>query len=78
MILKMAIPIKLKVKGIIAIVNEHLTSLFHLSVAAIISIKDKSSKSSIITAPQYSGRPIVATVMGVMVVSIKIPLRVMQ
>ena len=55
----MTIPIKLKVKGMIAILKEQLMFLFHFSVADRISLKDKSIKSPIITALQYWGRPVV-------------------
>ena len=48
----MTIPIKLRVKGMIAILKEQLMFLFHFSVAAKISIKDRSIKSPIITALQ--------------------------
>jgi hypothetical protein len=55
----MTIPIKLKVKGMIAILKEQLMYLFHFSDAARISIKHRSIKSPIITALQYWGRPMV-------------------
>lgn len=75
MILKMIIPIKLRVKGTIAILKEQLVSLFHFSVAARISIKDKSIKSPTITALQYWGRPVMVVILGrIMAVNIKIPL----
>lgn len=84
----MTIPIKLRVKGIIAILKEQLMFLFHFSVATRISIKDRSIKSPIITALQYWGIPMVVvadltpeyitleeTVLyETMVVNIKIPM----
>ncbi|MGE5458774.1 MAG: hypothetical protein ACM3RX_10505 [Methanococcaceae archaeon] len=83
----MIIPIKLRVKGMIAILKEQLMFLFHFSDAARISIKHRSIKSPIITAFQYWGRLVVVatdstpeetilegiTLGEIMVVNIKIP-----
>ncbi|MEN6552628.1 MAG: hypothetical protein ABFC34_07040 [Methanobacterium sp.] len=59
----------------IAILKEHLTFLFHFSVAVRVSIKDKSIKSPTITALQFWGRPVIVVILGkIMAVNIKIPL----
>jgi len=55
----MIIPIKLRVKGVIAILKEQLIFRFHFSVATRISIKDRSIKSPIIIVLQYWGIPMV-------------------
>jgi hypothetical protein len=77
---------KLRVKGMIAILNEQLMFLFHFSVAARISINDRSIKSPIMTALQLWGIPVLAmnltpeettleeiTLDEIMVVNIHIP-----
>lgn len=83
----MTIPIKLRVKGAIAILKEQLMFLFHFSDTARISVKHRNIKSPIITAFQYWGRPVVVatdltpeettlegiTLGKIIVVNIKIP-----
>jgi hypothetical protein len=72
--LKMTTTIKLRVKGIIAILKEKLMSRFHFRVAARTSIIDRSIKSPTITMLQYWGRPVVVVTIGEIVfVSIKTP-----
>jgi hypothetical protein len=61
-ILKMRIAMKLKVKGMIAMLKEKLMFLFHFLDAARISIKHKSIKSPTITELQYWGRPVVVAI----------------
>jgi|GEM_PF-4960406 len=72
--LKMTTTIKLRVKGIIAILKEKLMSRFHFRVAARTSIIDRSIKSPTIIIFQYWGRPVVVEIIGeIMFVNAKIP-----
>lgn len=70
----MITPMKLRVKGAIAILKEQFMSLFHFSVSARSSIKNKSIKSPTITVLQCWGRLVIVVMLGgIMAVNIKIP-----